>query len=127
MNKYSPTGESFLTMVSQLNSELTDISIIKNYRNAQLKLNADATAMGLIRKLSDARNEMNKMQMAGTFIPEVLNNYGTLQNGVESNPIIMEYSLAQQEAVQFLKNVNYEISERIGLDFSTLIKRNNTC
>lgn len=127
MNKYSPTGESFLTMVSQLNSELTDISIIKNYRNAQLKLNADATAMGLIRKLSDARNEMNKMQMAGTFIPEVLNNYGTLQNEVESNPIIMEYSLAQQEAVQFLKNVNYEISERIGLDFSTLIKRNNTC
>lgn len=127
MNKFSPTGESFLTMAAQLNNELVNTSIIQKYKSAQSKLNADATAMKLLRRLSDARNEINKMQMTGTFIPEVLNNYGEIQNEVESNPTIMEYSLAQQEAIQLLKNVNFEISQLIGIDFSSLIKRQTNC
>ena len=127
MNKYSPTGESFLTMVSQLNDELVNISVIKNYKSAQEKLNADAGAMGLIRKISAARKDLSEKQYSGTITPDSLNNYHSIQNEVEKNQTIIEYSQTQQEAVQFLKNVNFEISQLIGTDFSSLIKRTNTC
>ena len=127
MNKYSPTGESFLTMATQLGDELTNISVIKNYQSAQKKLNADAWAMELLRKLSAARKELSQKQFSGTFTQESLNDYSNIQKDVEKNLTILEYSQTQQVAVQFLKNVNIEISQLIGIDFSSLIKRSNIC
>jgi cell fate (sporulation/competence/biofilm development) regulator YlbF (YheA/YmcA/DUF963 family) len=127
MKQYSPTGESFLTMVSQLNDELVSISVIKDYKNAQTELNADKMAMELIRKLSAARKMLNEQQYAGTFTQASLEEYSKIQKEVEENKTINRYSQTQQAAVQFLKNVNFEISQLIGLDFSSLIKRSNTC
>ena len=123
----SPTGQSFITMAAQLGDELVNISVIKNYKDAQNKLNSDAVAMELIRKLSAARKDLSEKQYAGTITPDSLNNYYSIQNEVEKNPTIIEYSQTQQEAVQFLKNVNFKISQLIGTDFSSLIKRSNTC
>jgi cell fate (sporulation/competence/biofilm development) regulator YlbF (YheA/YmcA/DUF963 family) len=128
MNKIiSSTGQSFITIATQLGVELNTISVIKNYKNAQQKLNSDAGAMDLIRKLSAARKELSEKQQSGTFTPDSLKVYSTIQNEVEKNQTILEYSQTQQEAVQFLKNVNLEISQSIGIDFSSLIKRSNTC
>lgn len=127
MKQYSPTGESFLTMVSQLNDELVSISVIKDYKNAQTELNADKKAMELIRNLSAARKKLNEQQYAGTFTQASLEEYSKIQKEVEENKTINRYSQTQQAAVQFLKNVNFEISQLIGLDFSSLIKRSNTC
>ncbi len=127
MNKYSPTGESFLTMASQLNNELVNSSVILNYKSAQLKLNADTTAMELIDKLTAKRKELNQQQSSGTFTPDSLNEYSKIQIEVEKNQTIIKYSQTQQEAIQFLKNVNGEISQLIGIDFSSLIKRSTTC
>jgi cell fate (sporulation/competence/biofilm development) regulator YlbF (YheA/YmcA/DUF963 family) len=127
MTQYSPTGESFLTMVSQLNDELVSISVIKDYKNAQTELNADKKAMELIRNLSAARKKLNEQQYAGTFTQASLEEYSKIQKEVEENKTINRYSQTQQAAVQFLKNVNFEISQLIGLDFSSLIKRSNTC
>lgn len=127
MNKYSPTGESFLTMVSQLNDELVNISVIKKYKSAQEKLNANKAAIELIRKLNAARKKLNEQQSSGTFNENSLNDYYNISNEVEKNQTIIDYSQSQQEAIQFLKNVNYEISQLIGIDFSSLIKRSNTC
>ena len=127
MNKYSPTGESFLTMVSQLNDVLVNISVIRKYKSAQEKLNANKAAIELIRKLNAARKKLNEQQSSGTFNENSLNDYYNISNEVEKNQTIIEYSQSQQEAIQFLKNVNYEISQLIGIDFSSLIKRSNTC
>jgi cell fate (sporulation/competence/biofilm development) regulator YlbF (YheA/YmcA/DUF963 family) len=127
MKKYSPTGESFLTMVFQLNEELVGISVIKDYKKAQIALNADIKAMELIRKLSAARKNLNEQQYSGTFTPQSLEEYSKIQKEVEENTTINNYSQTQQAAVQFLKNINFEISQLIGLDFSSLIKRSNCC
>ena len=127
MNKYSSSGESFLTMATQLSDELANISVIKKYQSAQKKLNANAGAMELLRKLSAARKELSEKQYSGTFTQDSLNDYSNIQNEVEKNQTILEYSQTQQKAIQFLKNVNIEISQLIGIDFSSLIKRSNTC
>ena len=83
--------------------------------------------MELIRKLSAARKDLSEKQFSGTIDPDSLNDYYNIQNEVEKNKTILEYSQTQQEAVQFLKNVNFKISQLIGTDFSSLIKRSNTC
>jgi cell fate (sporulation/competence/biofilm development) regulator YlbF (YheA/YmcA/DUF963 family) len=127
MKQYSPTGESFLTMASQLNDELVNISVIKNYKKAQIELNEDKKAMELIHKLSAVRKKLNDQQNAGTFTQASLEEYSKIQKEVEEDKIIIRYTQTQQAAVQFLKNVNLEISQLIGLDFSSLIKRSNTC
>ena len=128
MNKtITSTGQSFITMTTQLGDELVNISVIKNYKSAQKELNSDAGAMELIRKLSAARKDLSEKQFSGTIDPDSLNDYYNIQNEVEKNQTINEYSQTQQDAVQFLKNVNFEISQLIGTDFSSLIKRSNTC
>jgi len=127
MNKYSPTGLSFITMAAKLSDELVSIANIKNFKGAQKKLNEEPGAMELLRKLSAARKELSQKQISDTFTQESLNDFYDVQKEVEKNSTINEYSQAQQEAIQFLKNVNFEISQLIGIDFSSLIKRSNTC
>jgi cell fate (sporulation/competence/biofilm development) regulator YlbF (YheA/YmcA/DUF963 family) len=128
MNKtISPTGQSFITMTNQLGEEMTTISVISNLKASQKKLNEDLHAMELLRKLSVSRKELTEKQSSGTFTPDSLNDYSNIQKEVENNPTIREFSLAQQEVVQFMREVNSEISSLIGIDFSSLIPRKNSC
>jgi hypothetical protein len=38
---------------------------------------------------------------------------------VQRSPVIMEYAQFQQEAVNFLREINNEISELLGINFAT--------
>ena len=128
MNKtISSTGQSFITMTSQLGEELANISVIKNYQSAQKKLNSDAAAMEILRKLSAARKDLSKKQFSGTFTQDSLKDYSSIQKEVEKNLTIREFSLAQQEVVQLMREVNSEISNLLGTDFSSLLPRTNSC
>ena len=128
MNKtISPTGQSFITMTTQLGEEMTTISVISNYKALQKKLNEDLHAMELLRKLSASRKELSEKQSSGTFTQDSLKDYSSIQKEVENNQTIREFSLAQQEVVQFMREVNSEISSLLGIDFSSLIPRNNSC
>ena len=123
----SPTGQSFITMTTQLGEEMTTISVISNYKALQKKLNEDLHAMELLRKLSASRKELSEKQSSGTFTQDSLKDYSSIQKEVENNQTIREFSLAQQEVMQFVREVNSEISSLMGIDFSSLIPRNNSC
>jgi cell fate (sporulation/competence/biofilm development) regulator YlbF (YheA/YmcA/DUF963 family) len=128
MNKtISPTGQSFITMTNQLGEEMATISVLRNFKASQKKMNEDLNAMELLRKLSASRKELSEKQSSGTFTQDSLNDYSNIQKEVENNPTIREFSLAQQEVVQFMREVNSEISSLIGIDFSSLIPRKNSC
>jgi cell fate (sporulation/competence/biofilm development) regulator YlbF (YheA/YmcA/DUF963 family) len=123
----SSTGQSFITMTTQLGEEMAGISVISNYRALQKKLNEDLSAKELLRRLSASRKELSEKQSSGTFTQDSLNDYSNIQKEVENNPTIREFSLAQQEVMQFMREVNSEISSLLGIDFSSLIPRNNSC
>jgi cell fate (sporulation/competence/biofilm development) regulator YlbF (YheA/YmcA/DUF963 family) len=123
----SSTGQSFITMTTQLGEEMAGISVIRNYRALQKKLNEDLSAKELLRRLSASRKELSEKQSSGTFTQDSLNDYSNIQKEVENNPTIREFSLAQQEVMQFMREVNSEISSLLGIDFSSLIPRNNSC
>jgi cell fate (sporulation/competence/biofilm development) regulator YlbF (YheA/YmcA/DUF963 family) len=128
MNKtISTSGLSFITMTTQLGEEMATISVISNYKALQKKLNEDLHAKELLGKLSASRKELSEKQSSGTFTQDNLNDYSNIQKEVENNPTIREFSLAQQEVMQFVREVNSEISSLMGIDFSSLIPRKNSC
>ena len=49
-----------------------------------------------------------------------------IQEQVQANAVIMAYSQSQQGAVNFLREINMEISQTLGMDFASLAKQ-NTC
>jgi len=126
MSNNSSIGESFISLANQLGEVLSRISVIKNYQEQQKRLYESQEAMYLLRKLSDARKELNTKQRLGTITQEDINSYQKIYDEVGKTPIITEYYQAQQDAVQFLRNVNFEISQLIGIDFSSLIRKKSS-
>jgi cell fate (sporulation/competence/biofilm development) regulator YlbF (YheA/YmcA/DUF963 family) len=49
-----------------------------------------------------------------------------VQTQVQANPAIIAYAQSQQDAVNFLREINQEISQLLGVDFATLAKQ-STC
>ncbi len=50
-----------------------------------------------------------------------------VQAGAQRKPVIKAYSLAQKEAVDFLREVNAEIIQRWGISFTSYYVNRSTC
>jgi len=93
---------------------------ITAYRRAKARLDGDAHAHELLRLLSDAQADLRRRQSNGGVTQEVLENVRAIQREVQSNVIIMDFAMAQQEAIAYLPQVNLEISQLLGVDFASL-------
>ena len=49
-----------------------------------------------------------------------------IQEQVQKNTVIMDYAGAQQQAVDFLREINTEISQLLGINFASLANH-STC
>jgi len=93
---------------------------VDSYHRAKARLDGDAGAHGLLERLSDAQADLRRRQNDGGVTPAGLEQVRALQREVQSNAIIMDFAMAQQEAVAYLPQVNQEISELLGMDFASL-------
>lgn len=96
------------------------------YDRAQTRLNADRKAMKLLEQLSTAQASIRKGQTTGGVSQKEIDQLRALQTAVQENQTIMEYARSQQVAVDYLREINKEISQFIGTDFAALA-RQNTC
>ena len=55
-----------------------------------------------------------------------IDNLRTLQEQVQHNNVIMTYAQTQQGAVNFLREINNEISQLLGIDFASFANH-TTC
>jgi len=90
------------------------------YHRAQIQLNTTPEAMELLRRLSQLQAEIRKKQSNGGVTQEDIQLLRQVQLEVQRNGIIMDYARAQEEAVNFLRFVNNEISQLLGVNFATL-------
>ena len=82
-------------------------------QNAQ-QLIAEATALKQTLYAKDAsREEMRKK----------FPRFQELQNQIAENPVLQEQSEAQEMAINFLRELNLEISQLLGFDFASLTRR----
>jgi len=90
-----------------------------HYQRAQAHLNADSEAHALLDQLSQAQADLRKKQVNGGINQAEIDALRELQQKVQCNPIIMDDAQSQQEAINFLREINDEISQLLGINFAT--------
>lgn len=93
------------------------------YQLAQARLHEDSSARGLLEQLSKAQANLRQMQASGSVTQSEIVALRAIQEQVQRNPVIMNYIQTQQEAVNFLREINAEISQLLGIDFASFTNR----
>ena len=90
-----------------------------HYQQAHARFNADNEARALLEQLTQSQARVRQKQAKGEVNQADLDSMRLFQQRVQRNSIIMEYAQTQQEAVNFLREINNEISELLGINFAT--------
>jgi cell fate (sporulation/competence/biofilm development) regulator YlbF (YheA/YmcA/DUF963 family) len=90
-----------------------------HYQQAHARFNADSEARALLEQLTQSQARLRQKQGKGDVNQAEIDSLRLLQQRVQRNSIIMAYAQSQQEAVNFLREINNEISELLGLNFAT--------
>lgn len=96
------------------------------YKRAQNHFSADHQAQRLLEQMSSLQSSLRSAQSNRNVSETDLQRLRGLQNDVRQNATIMEYAQAQQNAINYLREINQEISQLLGLDFAALA-RQTTC
>ena len=96
------------------------------YQKAQMQFKSDSQAHGLIERLSAHQAEFRRKQTSGSVTQEEIEEFRTVQAQVKANVTLIAHASTQQEAVNFLSEINQEISQLLGVDFAILAKQ-KTC
>jgi cell fate (sporulation/competence/biofilm development) regulator YlbF (YheA/YmcA/DUF963 family) len=99
---------------------------LQKYKLAQTQMHSDPHARELLERLSALQTEIRRKQIDGGVTQEDLKNLRAAQAEVQSNDTIIAYATSQQEAIGFLREINQEISQLLGVDFASLA-RQKTC
>ena len=97
-----------------------------HYQQAQSRLNEDHNASDLLRQLSQAQASLRQKQSQGKVAQTDIDELRELQAKVQRNRTIMNYAQSQQEAINFLREINAEISALLGINFATFANH-STC
>ena len=93
------------------------------YDRAQIRLNADLQAKSLLEQLSRLQAKIRSGQINRGVTQKDIDQLRTMQDEVQQNQTIMEYARAQQAAINYLREINQEVSQLIGMDFATLARQ----
>ena len=97
-----------------------------HYQQAHIRFNADSEARALLEQLTQSQARVRQKQAKGGVNEAEIDSLRLLQQRVQRSPVIMEYAQSQQEAVTFLREINNEISELLGINFATFANH-TTC
>ena len=90
-----------------------------HYQQARIHFNADKEAHDLMDQLAKSQARVRQKQATGGAGQAEIDALRLLQQRVQRNPVIMAYAQSQQEAVNFLREINTEISGLLGVNFAT--------
>jgi len=83
--------------------------------------------MPRLEKLGALQSGLRRKQQGHDSVTQSdIDELRAVQAQVQANAVILAYAQSQQEAVNFLREVNEEISQLLGVDFAVLAKQ-NTC
>jgi cell fate (sporulation/competence/biofilm development) regulator YlbF (YheA/YmcA/DUF963 family) len=93
------------------------------YHQAYARFNADPQARDLIQSLSQAQTDLRRKQANGGVTQAEVDQLRQLQSEAHANRAVIDYAQTQQAAVNYLRTINQEISQLIGVDFASLAKK----
>ncbi|HMB23444.1 MAG TPA: YlbF family regulator [Anaerolineales bacterium] len=96
-----------------------------HYQNARAHFKADQEACDLMDQLAKLQACLRQKQAAGEVNQAEVDSLRLLQHRVQRNSVIMSYAQAQEDAVNFLREINKEISQLLGLNFASFANHSN--
>ncbi|MBP1692711.1 MAG: hypothetical protein H6Q37_594 [Chloroflexi bacterium] len=119
--------ENFLMAADALVENLACSEPIVAYQSARGRLDADHPAQGKLKRLGQLQSEIRAGQARNSITQTDIECLRTLQREVQSDPTISNYAATQQAAVAYLREINQEISQLLGIDFATLARPTGGC
>lgn len=89
------------------------------YGQARSRLDTDQEARSLLEQLTQSQARLRQKQAQGAVSQADIDELRGLQTKAQHNRVIMDYAQSQQEAVDFLREINNEISGLLGVNFAT--------
>jgi cell fate (sporulation/competence/biofilm development) regulator YlbF (YheA/YmcA/DUF963 family) len=96
------------------------------YLQARKRLDQDVEARALLDQLARTQANLRQKQVNGGLTQAEIDALRGLQEQVQGNKIVMTYAQTQQEAIEFLRAINQEISQLLGINFATFANH-STC
>jgi cell fate (sporulation/competence/biofilm development) regulator YlbF (YheA/YmcA/DUF963 family) len=96
------------------------------YQKAHARFKADQEACDLMDQLAKLQARLRQKQAAGEVNQAEIDSLRLLQQRVQRNSAIMAYAQSQEEAVNFLREINGEISQLLGMNFASFANH-STC
>ena len=121
----TPLSETMQAAAHTLGQSLSASEPFTRYVNSQVALNEDPAASDLLDQLIAIQNDFRRQQAQGQVNPSALEQLKDVQAQAQDTPAIMEYAHSQQAAIAYLKEINQEISQQLGMDYALIAKR--TC
>ena len=111
----------------QLGRALRASAPMKAYFDANANLKTDTEAMGLLDMLAQRQAALRVKQNDGGLTQADLDDLRALQFRVQTQPTIAAYLQVQQDLRALLPQINYEISQLLGVDFAALARKSGCC
>jgi cell fate (sporulation/competence/biofilm development) regulator YlbF (YheA/YmcA/DUF963 family) len=90
-----------------------------HYQAARKLMSEDEEARILMERLSNAQATVRQKQASANVGQAEIDSIRLIQQRALHNAVILDYAQAQQEAVDFLREINGEISQLLGIDFAS--------
>ncbi|OGO64560.1 MAG: hypothetical protein A2029_16060 [Chloroflexi bacterium RBG_19FT_COMBO_47_9] len=97
------------------------------YHQSQTLLDHDSKAQALLNQLSQAQTDLRKKQAESSLSKDEIDSLRALQTQARENDVIQGYADAQQDVIKFLREINEEINQLLGIDFASFTKHSGCC
>jgi cell fate (sporulation/competence/biofilm development) regulator YlbF (YheA/YmcA/DUF963 family) len=118
---------NLLETASALAENLIHAEPFVRFQEAERRLQTDQEARQLLAELSELQQKIRTAQLSKVIADIDIKRLRELQSAINSNDIIQEYDWTQEKAIAFLREVNQEISQLLGIDFASLTRRPGGC
>jgi cell fate (sporulation/competence/biofilm development) regulator YlbF (YheA/YmcA/DUF963 family) len=115
------------TAVNTLAVNIQYTEPVNRFLTAREKFDQDPTARKIMEELSEHQREIRQKQTSISISADDLEKLRSLQVKAQENKAISTFAFAQQEAIGYLREINTEISNLLGIDFASLAKNTNCC
>jgi cell fate (sporulation/competence/biofilm development) regulator YlbF (YheA/YmcA/DUF963 family) len=98
---------------------------VNRFLTAKENFDQDSSARKIMEELSEQQRMIRQKQTANSISADDLEKLRSLQVKAQENKTISTFAFAQQEAIGYLRELNTEISNLLGIDFASLAKNTN--
>lgn len=113
------------TAVNNLAASIQYTEPVNKYLTARDIYEKDPDARKVMEELSEHQKLIRQKQTNNSITADDLQKLRSLQVKAQENKAISSFAFSQQEAIGYLREINTEISNLLGIDFASLAK--NTC